>query len=439
MTIIDHIRELTGCEAVGIRLHKEGDYPYYVYGGFPESFILKESSLCSKDEHGERIPSPDGSGWLLDCMCGNILQARFDPGLPFFTEKGSFWSNNTTALLASTTEKERQARTRNYCNSCGYESVALVPIKSRDNRIGLVQLNDHRIGMFDRSLIEFMEMLGEHIGLAIENSQIHTDLKKTADALSESNESLAREVEVRRSVEESLREAMQELERSNRELEQFAYVASHDLQEPLRIVSSFASLLANRCKGRLDRDADEFIAFITDGAARMQRLINDLLSYSRVGRGKKPFTRVDCRSVVEQALANLSLAVEESKAEIKCDELPVAKADEMLLVQLFQNLIGNGIKFRRDAPPEIHISAEPLDGERVFRVSDNGIGIEARHMERIFLIFQRLHGAGKYPGTGIGLAICKKILEYHRGRIWVESTPGEGSTFCFTLPREGSE
>ena len=182
-TIIDHIKKLTDIQAVGIRLEDEGDYPYYVYNGFPESFTLHESSLCAKDQKGKRIPAPDGKGYMLECMCGNIIRVRFDPSLPFFTPKGSFWSNNTSALLAATTDEDRQTPTRNYCNSVGYESVALIPIKAKGETIGLIQLNDKRTGMFTGDLIEYVEMIGEQIGLAIKNSLTYTRLKNALDEI----------------------------------------------------------------------------------------------------------------------------------------------------------------------------------------------------------------------------------------------------------------
>lgn len=183
ITIIDHIKKLTDIEAVGVRLEDERDYPYYVYNGFPESFIRHENSLCAKDEQGKRIPAPDGKGFLLECMCGNIIRGRFDPSLPFFTPKGSFWSNNTTALLASTSEEDRQSGTRNYCNGVGYQSVALIPIKAKGETIGLIQLNDKRTGLFTEDLIEFIEMIGEQIGLAIKNSLTYTKLKNALDEI----------------------------------------------------------------------------------------------------------------------------------------------------------------------------------------------------------------------------------------------------------------
>ena len=178
ITVIEHIRSLTKCEAVAIRLHDGGDYPYYVYRGFPESFVLQENSLCAKDNDGVRIPDPCGVGFALECMCGNVLRGRTDPSFPFFTENGSFWSNNTSELLASTTEDDRQARTRNYCNSCGYETVVLVPIKARGETIGLIQINDMRIGMVDEDLLRTIEMIGQQVGLAVQNSMAHTKLKE---------------------------------------------------------------------------------------------------------------------------------------------------------------------------------------------------------------------------------------------------------------------
>lgn len=232
---------------------------------------------------------------------------------------------------------------------------------------------------------------------------------------------------------EERRRAEGELARSNAELEQFAYVASHDLQEPLRMVASFTQLLARRYRGKLDADADEFIGFAVDGATRMQRLLNDLLAYSRVGTRSKPFAAIDCNSVLSDALANLKPAIEESGAVITHEPLPIVRGDEVQLIQLFQNLIANAVKFHGQEPLQVHISAKLQDGDGVFAVRDNGIGIAPEHQRRIFLIFQRLHHRSEYPGTGIGLALCQRIVERHGGRIWVESEVGKGSTFYFTI------
>jgi signal transduction histidine kinase len=233
---------------------------------------------------------------------------------------------------------------------------------------------------------------------------------------------------------EALRLQAAELERSNAELEQFAHVASHDLQEPLRTVTNFVQLLAKRYSGRLDKDADDFIGFVVDGTTRMARLIDDLLEFSRAGRADKPMEPTDCREILARVVAGLAVSIRESGAAVHYDGLPAVQGNPSQLTQLFQNLIANAVKFRGTDSPEIHVSAVRQGADWLFRVRDNGIGIAPEYWERIFVIFQRLHGRNEYPGTGIGLAICKRIVTCHGGRIWVESQPGRGSTFCFTLP-----
>ena len=243
------------------------------------------------------------------------------------------------------------------------------------------------------------------------------------------------EAELRRAHDELAKKA-EELERSNAELEQFAYVASHDLQEPLRMVSSYTQLLARRYKDQLPAEAQEFMHFTVDGAARMKQLIEDLLAYSRVGTKGKELVPVSLEAPLKRALTNLRTAIEESGATVSAEALPTVDADEVQLAQVFQNLIGNALKFRGKAAPRIHVGAAEQAGEWQISIADNGIGIEPQYFERIFMLFQRLHAMGEYPGTGIGLAICKKVAERHGGRIWVSSTPGAGSTFHFTLPKK---
>ena len=242
-----------------------------------------------------------------------------------------------------------------------------------------------------------------------------------------------------RAAQQALSQRTEELARSNKELEQFAYVASHDLQEPLRMVASFTQLLSRRYRGKLDADADEFIHYAVDGATRMQTLINDLLSFSRIGSSKKPFGPVKLATVLQRALANLHVAIEESGAKIIHDELPDTQGDVTQLTQLFQNFIGNAVKFRGELPPEIRIKVSDADKYWRFEIQDNGIGIAPEFFDRIFVIFQRLHTKEDYPGTGIGLSICKKIVERHGGQIEVKSEPAQGAAFIFTLLKTPTE
>jgi len=273
------------------------------------------------------------------------------------------------------------------------------------------------------------------------------DAKMTTSRLWESVDELVtvpvekRELLARVEVLLRTRRLSMDLRRSNEDLQQFAYVASHDLQEPLRMVTSYVQLLARRYSDKLDADANEFIDFAVQGAARMQTLINDLLAYSRVSTRAEPPKSTDCQAVMAEVMSNLEVAIKESGAQIKCGPLPTVMADRGQLSQVFQNLIGNAIKFRGEEPPRISVTAECVlrqaqdaQGEWLFSVRDNGIGIPLEHKDSIFQVFERLHSREQYPGSGIGLAVCKRIVEWHGGRIWVDSVLGAGSTFRFTLP-----
>jgi PAS domain S-box-containing protein len=245
---------------------------------------------------------------------------------------------------------------------------------------------------------------------------------------------ISKDITQKKLAEEELKNKTAELARSNSELEQFAYVASHDLQEPLRMVASYTQLLARRYRGKLDADAEEFIGYAVEGVTRMQALINDLLAFSRVGSRPVRLEPSSLKEALDHSLVDLKVSIEESGAVVTSDELPVIVGDMAQLGQLFRNLIGNAIKFRRDEMPRVHISVRQESRYWVVGVQDNGIGIEPNYFQRIFVIFQKLHPKAEYPGTGIGLAICKKIVERHGGRIWVESGPGRGSTFYVTFP-----
>jgi|GEM_PF-3004803 PAS domain S-box-containing protein len=298
------------------------------------------------------------------------------------------------------------------------------PIRSGGQVLGVIEFFSPRIEQPDDDLLQLFAAVGSQIGQFIE----------------------------RQRAEQALALKAQELQRSNTDLEQFAYVASHDLQEPLRMIASYTQLIERRYHDKLDDDAREFMAFAVDGAKRMQTLINDLLAYSRVGTHGKPLVPLDSGQMLQLALANLKVAIDESQAKIHTGPLPRILGDATQFTQLLQNLIGNAVKFHGNKPPVIHVSAERVDVPATpdsapkakystqkatlwrFAVRDEGIGIERQYFERIFIIFQRLHGREEYPGTGIGLAVCKRIVERHGGRIWVESEPGQGAAFYFTVP-----
>lgn len=309
--------------------------------------------------------------------------------------------------------------------------VVIIPVRQLSQSMQRVAEGELSTQIEIRTEDEIGQLARSFNAMALSLKEARTDLEqKVADRTRD----LAMEVEVRRSAEEQLSRQAAELSRSNVELQQFAYVASHDLQEPLRMVASYLELLARRYRGKLDAEADEFINYAVDGATRMKALIGDLLMYSRVGREELHPEPVNMEEVLARTLVNLKMIIEETGAEITHSALPILGGDRSQLVQLFQNLIANALKFRSDATPQIHINAIETDAaDWLFSVRDNGIGMEMQYADRIFIIFQRLHSRAEFPGTGIGLAVCKKIVERHGGRIWVESEPGVGTTFFFTL------
>lgn len=627
--LVKEMKNLTKCQAVGIRLLDEaGNIPYAAYDGFSREFYESESALSVNRDH---------------CMCINVLRGETDSRKSFYTPHGSFYTNGNTRFLATVSEKEK-GETRNICRAAGYESVALVPIRSGTRILGLIHLADCEEDKVPLELVTRVEQVSamlevgiqraraeeaakdrerfltvvvetipsglvvfsaEHGKIALINGRalelwgadrggmdtqtylrslrftaldgsscpteelpgsralagevvlnkefivqrpdgtrvtvsgsaapvldesgkitaavavFHdiTERKRTEQrlaylasfpelnpmfvlemdltgktiyvnpatrkffpdleasggnhpflaGLSQEFQSswlpgtgpLVREVKLgqryyqqfvtkkaeteslriygvdineRKQAEEDLMRKTDELARSNAELEQFAYIASHDLQEPLRMVSSYVQILSDRYKGKLDHDADDFIHYAHDGAARMQMLINDLLAYSRVGTRGKPFHEVSLEDIFQRAVDNLKLAIKDYAAEVTHEALPVICGDGGQLAQVLQNLIENAIKFHGGETPRVHVSAEIKGHECVVSVRDNGIGIAPEYFSKVFLIFQRLHTRKEYPGTGIGLAVCKRIVERHGGRIWVESGVGEGSAFYFTAP-----
>jgi signal transduction histidine kinase len=322
-------------------------------------------------------------------------------GLP-----GRVWATREPAWVADITRESLFERTES-ASRAGLHGAVAFPICLGQEVFGIVELFSREIERPDQTLLEVLAALGSQIGQFLERER----------------------------AERKLRETTANLERSNTDLQQFAYVASHDLSEPLRMVISYLQLLRDRTKNTLDPEAGEFMSFAIDGAARMQALIRDLLAYSRVDLRERTFQRVNCEAVLNAALANLKLAFEETHAAIIHDPLPEVQGDPVQLTQVFQNLVGNALKFRGTEPLRIRITALARDNDWLVSVQDNGIGIDPKDFERIFIIFQRLHTREQYPGTGMGLAICKRIIERHGGKMWVESEKGKGSTFLFTLPR----
>ncbi len=296
---------------------------------------------------------------------------------------------------------------------------------------------EKRPGMILLAIEDITERKKAQNALRKAYEELERRVEERTRELAVANRELQREIEERKWAEELLQQKARELARSNAELEQFAYLVSHDLQEPLHVAAGFLQLLARRYQDTLDAKAKEFIERALDSLCRLEQKIRDILEYSRVTTRGREFERVDANAVLKQVLDDLSLTIKEKKAKVTYDPLPVVMADPSQLGRVFQNLIGNALKFCGNKPPRVHIGAKRADGEWQFFVQDQGIGIDPRHHERIFLMFERLHPPGEYPGTGIGLAICKKIVERHGGRIWVESQPGRGSTFYFTLPAQG--
>ena len=298
-------------------------------------------------------------------------------------------------------------------------SVAWIPIEARVNVVGVMGISASTPIPFSPREVGFLEAIGNVIGVAVVNARLFEEVTVSKREMEKANNALALQAI--------------DLERSNAELEQFAYVASHDLQEPLRMITGDTQLLAKRYGDKLDQDANEYIDYAVDGAKRMQRLIHDLLGYSRVGTRGKGFVPTDCQAIVAETLRTLQPAIQESAATIAYDSLPTVMGDADQLPQLFQNLIGNAIKYRDSKSPSVQVSCKHEGEHWLFSVRDNGIGIDPQYANRIFVIFQRLHGRDKYAGTGIGLAVCKKIVERHGGKIWVESELGKGATFYFTI------
>lgn len=381
----------------------------------------------------EAVQGSEGSGISVDYRGEEIIAAWRPVDLPSPLEWGLVAKIDTSEAFSSVTDLRNLAILVAGITLFVVALAALIitssiskPILALRQGIAIVGSGnlDHKVGTSS----------GDEIGqVSRAFDRMTEDLKMTTASRDELN----REVAERKRAEQALERYTAELERSNAELEEFARVASHDMQEPLRVVTSHVQLLQRRYEGKLGSDADESISYAVEGARRMQTLISDLLVYSRVGTGSKELAPADCVASFDVAVANLQEAIRESGARVTRDPLPTVMAHASQLTQLLQNLIGNAIKFRSEKPPLVHVSAAREEDEWVFSVRDNGIGIDPQYQDRVFGIFQRLQSGGKHPGTGVGLAICKKVVERHGGRMWVESESGQGATFYFTIPRTG--
>ncbi len=345
---------------------------------------------------------------LLRCLAQNGFANEFI-AVPRYASDGSsiaYVFGSGVPIISPNIAADARIKAKHQ-SEFGFQSCAFLPLAVKGEVRGVIHLASGTLGYFTEDKGESLMAIARLMGIVVENHELLQSSLSSAD----------------------------ELRRSNQELEQFAYVASHDLQEPLRMITSYSQLISKRYSTQLGEDAKEYIRFMVDGAKRMQGLINDLLTYSRVGTKGKPFEAADFTEVVQSTLAILQLAIAESGARVSFDELPTAHCDRGQMAQLFQNLIGNAIKYRNGSAPEVHVSCRKQGNEWLFGVTDNGIGIEPQYAERVFVIFQRLHTRDEYEGTGIGLAVCKKIVERHHGKIWVESELGKGSTFYFTIPQ----
>jgi len=417
--VIQAIKNKTGFEAVAIRLQEGEDFPYYKTTGFSEEFVEAERYLCCYDKEGKIIRNTKGDP-LLDCMCGNILCGRVDSTKSFFTEGGSFRSNNTTQLLATTSPEDRLARTRNRCNSAGYESVALIPIKSGNNIIGLLQLNDHRKNIFNEEIIPFFEGLGTNIGIALMRNKAENELRQLNEEL-----------------EHRVNERTQQLNDSNKELESFAYSVSHDLRAPLRHIIGFSEKLGSALKDSGNSEVDRITGIIKKSASKMSLLIDELLAYSRFGRTNLIMDMVSLQKVVSEVIKEAQDIIQNRNIEWKIGTLPDVNADKTLMHLVLQNLINNAIKFTaKKEKTIIEILCDETDKKDYkFFIKDNGAGFNMEYVNKLFGVFQRLHTSEEFEGTGIGLATVRRIIKRHGGTVWAEGKENEGATFCFTLPK----
>ncbi len=394
--VVDTMKSLTGLDAVGIRLEAGDDFPYFVQEGFPEDFLATENSLVERGPDGG-VCRDEGGSVRLECTCGLVISGETDPANPLFTRGGSCWTNNSFPLLDIPPGEDPRLHPRNNCIHQGYASVALVPIRGGGRILGLIQLNDERKGRFTLPAIELLEEAATFIGAAL----------------------------MRRWAEEA-----------NRELEAYSYSISHELRTPLRAIDGHSALIVRDCGALLGNEAQHHFHEVRWNAQRMGRLIDDLLAFSRSGRTQLALSRVDMTGAARAAFARLEFPPAlVQRVSFSVDDLPEVVGDAELLGRVWENLLSNAVKFgAAQERPEIHVEGSVENAEAIYRVRDNGIGFDMQYAGKLFGIFQRLHRTHELEGTGVGLALIRRIVVRHGGRVWAEGGLGTGATFSFALP-----
>jgi|GEM_PF-5731929 len=421
VAILSFFQELSGCEALGLRLRAGDDYPYFQATGFSIPFLRAENELCRRDGTGVALNDADGLP-QLECMCGNVLSGRTDPRLSCFTACGSFWTNGSSALLAE--NGVDGSCLRNRCNREGYESVALIPLCGRGQVLGLLQLNDRRPGLFTLERIEFWERLADSLAIAVRRGEQEKALRKSSAELQSANELL----------EQRVSERTAELERAIREQESFSYSVSHDLRAPLRHINSFTGMLAEEYGRELPAQARAYLDRIGASTVRMTKLIDHLLALSRVSRAEVQPGLVDLSRLAKVILGTYRESDPDRRVVWQIEKGVTAVGDQVLIGQLLENLLGNAWKYTaKRSVAQIRFGCSTVSGEPAFFVNDNGVGFDMAYRERLFNAFERLHGS-EFEGIGIGLATAQRIIQRHGGSIWAEGKVDQGATFYFTLP-----
>jgi signal transduction histidine kinase/DNA-binding response OmpR family regulator len=411
------IKEFTGFESIAIRLKEGEDYPYYETSGFSSSFIETEKYLLSRDQNGNIIRDLVGKPYL-ECMCGNIISGRTNPDLSCFTEGGSFWTNDLSNFFSSASEKDHLTKLRGRCLEEDYKSVGLIPLKSDNEIIGLLQLNDHRKDMFTPEMIIFFEGLAASIGIALARKQNEEEILK-----------------LNRELEERVRKRTEQLTNMNEELEAFSYSISHDLRAPLRAIDGFTNILFEDYEKFFDEEGKRLCSVIHQNTQNMSQLIIDLLSFSRVSRTNIAPILFEMEILVNSIYHVLTTEEERKRIRFNIERLPNVVGDPNMIKLVWTNLISNAIKFSsKQENPVINVSSETKGDETIYYIRDNGVGFDMEYVDKLFGVFQRLHSAKDFEGTGVGLAIVHRIIKRHGGRVWAKSEINKGATFFFSMP-----